>query len=54
MHRGRLTVACNFGAEPVALPITGELVLGSEPISVGEQTTELPSHSFAIVRTVDN
>jgi maltooligosyltrehalose trehalohydrolase len=54
MHRGRLMVACNLGAEPAALPITGELVLGSEPISVGEQITELPPHSFVIVRTVDN
>jgi maltooligosyltrehalose trehalohydrolase len=54
MHRGRLTVACNLGAEPVALPITGELVLGSEPIDVGELITELPPHSFTIVRTVDN
>jgi maltooligosyltrehalose trehalohydrolase len=54
MHRGRLMVACNLGAEPAALPITGELVLGSEPISVDGQITELPPHSFAIVRTVDN
>jgi maltooligosyltrehalose trehalohydrolase len=54
LRRGRLTVACNLGAAPVPVPFTGELVLGSEPISVDEHRTELPSHSFAVLRTVDN
>ena len=54
LRRGRVTLACNLGADPVAVPFTGELVLCSEPISVGEQGAELPSHSFAILRAVDN
>jgi maltooligosyltrehalose trehalohydrolase len=54
LHRGTLTVACNLGADPVPVPFTGEVVLGSEPISAGERSTDLPSHSFVILRTVDN
>ncbi|MDT7733570.1 MAG: maltooligosyltrehalose trehalohydrolase [Mycobacterium sp.] len=54
LHRGSLTVACNLGADPVPVPFTGEVVLGSEPISAGEQSTDLPSHSFVILRSVDN
>ena len=42
LRRGRVTLACNLGADPVPVPFTGELVLGSEPISIGEQSTELP------------
>ena len=53
MHRGRLAVACNLGAEPVSVPFTGEVVLCSAPPSVGA-TTELQPYSFAILRTVDN
>jgi maltooligosyltrehalose trehalohydrolase len=54
LHRGTLTVACNLGTEPVPVPFTGDVVLSSEPITAGEQRTELPSHSFVILRTVDN
>ena len=54
LRRGSVTLACNLGADPVPVPFTGELLLGSEPISIGEQSTELPSHSFAILRAVDN
>jgi maltooligosyltrehalose trehalohydrolase len=50
LRRGGLTVACNLGAEPVRVPFTGELVLWSEPPTVGEQSTELPPQSFAILR----
>jgi maltooligosyltrehalose trehalohydrolase len=48
--RGTLTVACNLGVEPVSVPFTGEPVLSSEPADVREQSTELPAHSFAILR----
>jgi maltooligosyltrehalose trehalohydrolase len=50
LRRGSLTVACNLGTEPVRVPFTGELVLSSEPLIVGDQHTELPPQSFAIVR----
>ena len=54
MRRGRLAVACNLGAEPVAVPCTGELVLSWDPPGVGVESSELPPYSFAILRTVDN
>src|SRR6185437_4029167 len=50
LRRGGLTVACNLGAEPARVPFTGELVLSSEPFTVGDQSTELPPQSFAILR----
>jgi maltooligosyltrehalose trehalohydrolase len=53
MHRGRLAIACNLGAEAVSVPFTGEVVLCSAPPSVGA-TTELQPYSFAILRAVDN
>jgi maltooligosyltrehalose trehalohydrolase len=54
MRRGRLAIACNLGAEPVAVPFTGELVLCSDSPDLGAESTELPPYSFAILRAVDN
>ena len=54
MRRGRLTVACNLGAEPVSVPFAGDLVLCSDPPDVGDESTELAPYSFAILRAVDN
>jgi maltooligosyltrehalose trehalohydrolase len=54
MRRSRLAVACNLGAEPVAVPFTGELVLYSDSPGVGDESTELAPYSFAILRAVDN
>ncbi|OBF79705.1 malto-oligosyltrehalose trehalohydrolase [Mycobacterium sp. 852002-51163_SCH5372311] len=51
LRRGRLSIACNLGAEPVAVPVSGELVLAWDPPVIGDGTTELPGHSFAILRT---
>lgn len=51
MHRGALAVACNLGATPADVPITGEVLLAWDQPIVGE-TTVLPGHSFAILRTV--
>ncbi|MDT5275042.1 MAG: maltooligosyltrehalose trehalohydrolase, partial [Mycobacterium sp.] len=45
MRRGRLAVACNLGAEPVAVPFTGELVLSSDSPSVSDDSTELAAYS---------
>ena len=54
MRRGRLTVACNLGAEPVTVPYAGDLVLCSDSPDVGDESTELAPYSFAILRAVDN
>jgi len=51
MHRGRLAVACNLGTAAVAVPVHGEVVLAWGEPTVGAETTELPGHSFAILRT---
>ena len=53
MHRGRLAVACNLGAETVDVPLTGEVVLCSASPSVGATATEMQPYSFAILRSVD-
>jgi len=50
LRRRGLTVACNLGAQQVRVPFAGELVLSSEPLTVGAQSTELPPQSFAILR----
>jgi len=49
VRRGGLTVACNLGTEPVSVPCAGEHVLSSEPIGSGDNSTELPGHSFAVL-----
>ena len=54
MRRGRLAVACNLGVDPVIVPCTGDLVLSWGSPGIGGESTELPPHSFAILRTVDN
>jgi maltooligosyltrehalose trehalohydrolase len=51
MHRGALAVACNLGATPADVPVTGEVLLAWDQPIAGE-TTVLPGHSFAILRTV--
>ena len=53
MHRGRLAIACNLGAEAVSVPFTGAVVLCSASPGVGA-TTQLQPYSFAILRAVDN
>ena len=50
MRRGGLVLACNPGVEPVTVPVTGELVLAWDSPAIGDQTTDLPPHSFAILR----
>jgi maltooligosyltrehalose trehalohydrolase len=51
MHRGTLAVACNLGATPAEVPVGGDLLLAWDRPVLGE-TTVLPGHSFAILRTV--
>jgi maltooligosyltrehalose trehalohydrolase len=50
IRRGKLVIACNLATETVAVPVTGELVLAWDPPSIGDDATELPGHSFAILR----
>ncbi|MHA7664639.1 malto-oligosyltrehalose trehalohydrolase [Mycolicibacterium sp. HS_4_1] len=50
MHRGAFAVACNLGAQPVAVPVTGAPVLSSAEPRVGESTL-LQGHSFAVLRS---
>jgi maltooligosyltrehalose trehalohydrolase len=54
MHRGRLAIACNLGAEAVGVPVIGEAVLCSATPCIGATTTELQPYSFAILRAVDS
>ncbi|PQM47506.1 Malto-oligosyltrehalose trehalohydrolase [Mycobacterium talmoniae] len=54
VRRGRLAIACNLGAEPVTVPVAGELVLAWGEPELGAERTTLPGHSFAILRAVDN
>ena len=52
MRRGRLAVACNLSTDPVTVPYTGDLVLSWGSPSIGGESSELPPHSFAILRAV--
>ncbi|OBK39077.1 malto-oligosyltrehalose trehalohydrolase [Mycobacterium sp. 1165196.3] len=51
LARGRLRIVCNLGAEQVRVPVTGELVLAWDEPAVHPDSTELPGHSFAILRS---
>ncbi|MCZ8379672.1 malto-oligosyltrehalose trehalohydrolase [Mycobacterium sp. CPCC 205372] len=51
MHRGAFAVACNLGADPVTVPVTGEVVLSWDEPAVEGDSTRLPGHSFAVLRT---
>jgi maltooligosyltrehalose trehalohydrolase len=52
MHRGSLAIACNLGTAAVDVPVTGDIVLASEPPTVEPRSTRLEGHSFAIVKSV--
>ena len=54
MRRGRLAVACNLSNDPVTVPCAGDLVLSWGSPSIGGESSELPPHSFAILRALDN
>jgi maltooligosyltrehalose trehalohydrolase len=49
LRRGAFAIACNLGTDPATVAVSGEVVLASAAPTVGE-TTELPGHSFAILR----
>ncbi|KAA1249387.1 malto-oligosyltrehalose trehalohydrolase [Mycobacterium simiae] len=48
--RGRLRIACNLGAEPVQVPVTGEVVLAWGEPTISANDTALEGHSVAILR----
>jgi maltooligosyltrehalose trehalohydrolase len=50
MHRGAFAVACNLGEQPVAVPVTGGVVLSSAEPQIGTDATTLPGHSFTVLR----
>ncbi|MCV7195462.1 malto-oligosyltrehalose trehalohydrolase [Mycobacterium angelicum] len=50
LRRNRIAIACNLGTGAASVPVTGELVLAWDSPKVGAETTELPGHSFAILR----
>ena len=49
IHRGALRIACNLGAEPVTVPIAGDVVLAWGEPKAGTDSTVLQGHSFAIL-----
>ncbi len=51
LHRGALRLACNFGAEPAELPVTGEVLASWGDPEVGSAETVLPAESFVLVAT---
>jgi maltooligosyltrehalose trehalohydrolase len=53
MHRGALAIVCNLGADPVEVPVAGDVVLAwSEPTPGGTGATRIDGHSVAVLRTV--
>ncbi|ADT99595.1 malto-oligosyltrehalose trehalohydrolase [Mycolicibacterium gilvum] len=50
MHRGGLSIACNLGAEPVDVPVAGDVVLAWDEPTVGNETARLGGHSVAVLR----
>ncbi|MGN7779859.1 malto-oligosyltrehalose trehalohydrolase [Mycolicibacterium sp. 22603] len=50
MYRGSLAVVCNLGEAAVTVPVGGEVVLAWDQPSPGDGGTELPAHSFAVLR----
>ncbi|MBS1693239.1 MAG: malto-oligosyltrehalose trehalohydrolase [Actinobacteria bacterium] len=50
MRRGALSIACNLGAEPVTVPVSGDVTLAwGEPVTHPEGT-DLQGYSFAVLR----
>lgn len=50
LRRGRLCIACNLGAAPVRVPVTGEVVLAWGEPTCDVKGTALDGRSFAILR----
>ncbi|MFB1297476.1 malto-oligosyltrehalose trehalohydrolase [Mycobacterium sp. pW049] len=50
MRRGALSIACNLGAQPVEIPVTGEVVLAWGEPAAGTESTRIDGHSVAVLR----
>lgn len=50
LYRGGLAIACNLGPDPVAVPVTGDVVHAWGTPRVGSAGTALEGHSFAVLR----
>ncbi|OMC04173.1 malto-oligosyltrehalose trehalohydrolase [Mycolicibacter heraklionensis] len=50
MRRGPLLLICNLSADEVSVPAHGELVLAWGSPTIGQHSTQLPGHSFAVLR----
>ncbi|MCV7153144.1 malto-oligosyltrehalose trehalohydrolase [Mycolicibacterium pyrenivorans] len=50
MHRGSLSIVCNLGDRPVAVPVSGDVVLAWGEPAVDGVATRLGGHSVAILR----
>jgi maltooligosyltrehalose trehalohydrolase len=51
LRRGRLLLAVNFGADPVAVPDTGELLFTTPtPAVAGDDGIDLPPHAGVLIR----
>jgi maltooligosyltrehalose trehalohydrolase len=50
MRRGSVVIACNLGAQPAVIPVTGEVLLAWGEPDVAEHTTVLDGHAFAVLR----
>ncbi|ORW20203.1 malto-oligosyltrehalose trehalohydrolase [Mycolicibacter nonchromogenicus] len=50
MRRGPLLLICNLSADVVSVPAHGELVLAWGSPAIGPEATQLPGHSFAVLR----
>ena len=53
LRRGRLRIVCNLGDGPVAVPVTGEVVLAWGEPAVDTDRTVLEGHSFAVVAVAE-
>lgn len=53
LRRGRLRIVCNLAARPVAVPVTGEVVLAWGEPAVDAERTVLEGNSFAIISTAE-
>ncbi|MGV0850117.1 malto-oligosyltrehalose trehalohydrolase [Mycolicibacterium phlei] len=51
MHRGAVMIVCNLAADPVDVPVSGEVLLAWGEPAVSADSTRLEGHSFAVLRS---
>jgi maltooligosyltrehalose trehalohydrolase len=54
LYRGTLAIACNLGADSVAVPVTGQVIYAWGTPRVGAAGTALDGHSFAVLRSTSH